>query len=88
MRTYYVTVASHEAAIAINPFAEHLATLPACLCYGHRCCGTPFIGAVPERYVYRVVVLRRRDAERAPGVIRCRATEARSYKTSVHYTIC
>ena len=88
MRTYYITVRTFEAAIDVDPLAKYVRTLPATTFQYLYCCQPPSSHPVREAYIYQVSVRRRADAEKAPGVIRCRAKEPEKYKTSFSEWVC
>jgi len=89
MRSYFVTVRSHEVAKSIDPGAELVRTLPPGKVYRTYCCRpSEEVGGLPEAYIYKVRVNYRRDAEKAPGVVRCRAKEPKRYRTVVLIECC
>lgn len=88
MRTYFITVHQHAAAMAVDPNAVLVRTLPATtLCISY-CCREASTHQVLEAFIYQVQVERRRLAEHAKGVIKCRAKEPEHYKTSLHSREC
>ena len=88
MRTYFITVRSFEDAIAVDQCARWVRTLPATELVRLRCCAPEEKFPIPEAYIYKVEVPRRADAEKARGVIRCRAQEPARYKTVLFDRVC
>lgn len=88
MRTYYITVRSFEAAIAVDPIAQWIRTLPATVHVNSYCCREATVSPIPEAYIYSVSVKCRREAEHAPGVIKCRAKEPEQYKKTLYSRVC
>lgn len=89
LRTYYVTVRNPTVALNIDPEAVHIRTLPATKLFRTYCCRPADVaGEVPVAYVYKVRVKYRKEAEKAKGVIRCRAKEPEHYKTVLCRQVC
>lgn len=88
MRSYFITVRSHETAKKVDPNAVLIRTLPATTHHLAFCCKPGITTKVSEAFVYRVQVECRRQAEHAVGVIKCRANEPKQYKTFLFSRAC
>lgn len=88
MRSYFVTVRNASAALAIDPKAVLVRTLPATRHVRGYCCREAEHSPVPPAYIYKVQVTCRRKAEHATGVIKCRAKEPAQYKKVLYSQVC
>lgn len=89
MRKYFITVRDKDVAKKVDPDAVYIETLPRTdLVYSYCCRSAHVVGEVPEAYIFLVSVEKRKDAEKASGVVRCRAKEPERYKTQLTRVIC
>lgn len=81
-KRYYVTVQFKGTALAIDPNAELVVTLPQANIIASYCCKpSEIMGVLPERYVYRVHTnMPRKDVKNMPGMVRVRAVQLPSYQ--------
>lgn len=88
MRNYFITVRNEHTAFRVDPNATLVRVLPETVHVRSYCCKEPDVSRVPPAYIYQVSVEFRREAEKADGVIKCRANEPKEYKKTLYSRVC
>lgn len=84
MRQYFIIVRDSAVALGIDPNAELIRKLDSIPVVDSYCCRPAAIrDTLPPAFVYRVSVRYRKEAEKVPGVVRCRAKERSRYRSAI-----